>query len=122
MRLEAAATLPSSQQAATGRKLGGGSDKKPWVNYPKRRIENLPTNYFTPAVAPNLPDNKGTDFKSLMKNLPLFSAGIDWKTIDKKGTKLCRINKRHINYAAAFKKATGYTPTEYVKRFGDAEI
>ena len=25
-------------------------------------------------------------------------------------------------FSAAFKKATGYTPTEYVKRFGDAEI
>lgn len=103
--LEAAAAIPSPQQASTGKKLGGNSKGKPWVNYPKRRIENLPTNYFTPAVAPNLPQNNGTDFQSLMKALPLFSVGINWKNLNKRGTKLCRINKRHVNYTSAFRKA-----------------
>lgn len=104
MVLQPLAINPTSAQKAIKRHFTGtkGANSKAWVNYPQRRIAAPADNFFKPVEAQALPAAKGNDYNSLMASLPLY--GVKWRSLNKKGTKVGRINGRRVAFTGAFKR------------------
>lgn len=98
------AIRPSSQQIATRRLFMGskGASSKPWVNYPRRRLPAPAVNYFKPVKAYALPGLRGANVAALMAQLPLY--GVNWRSLNKRGTKVGRISGKRLTFANVFKK------------------
>lgn len=104
MRMSPLAIRPTSQQIATRRLFMGskGASSKPWVNYPRRRLPAPAVNYFKPVKAYTLPGLRGASVAALFAQLPLY--GVNWRGLNKRGTKVGRVSGRRVTFANVFKK------------------